>query len=244
MARRDRDRRKLDDALEEIGSLLQVVKTEYEMYFMGILKRAPEDKHRDLKRSLREVQEQGGANTSQQFKLKVLWSRYNSLALLWGRTCHQIEDGTYKRHRVMADHREVARAREAAAKKRENSSQVQAQIRALIRGETPAPEPEPVPPPPPAASLAPSPARIAAQPAPSARPPQSRGHAAGSRELVQEFADVRRQLGLQGQVNAAALEEHVRKQVEAVKARTGCSDVRFRVVAEDGKPKLKAIPIR
>ncbi len=38
--------------------------------------------------------------------------------------------------------------------------------------------------------------------------------------------------------------EFVGKQAEAIRAKTGCSDIQFRVEVEDGKPKLKAKPVR
>lgn len=38
--------------------------------------------------------------------------------------------------------------------------------------------------------------------------------------------------------------DFVGKQAEAIRAKTGCSDIQFRVEIEDGKPKLKAKPIR
>lgn len=38
--------------------------------------------------------------------------------------------------------------------------------------------------------------------------------------------------------------EFVDKQADAIRAKTGCSDIQFRVEVEDGKPKLKAKPVR
>lgn len=38
--------------------------------------------------------------------------------------------------------------------------------------------------------------------------------------------------------------EFVGKQAEAIRAKTGCSDIQFRVEIEEGKPKLKAKPVR
>ncbi len=38
--------------------------------------------------------------------------------------------------------------------------------------------------------------------------------------------------------------EFVGKQAETIRAKTGCSDIQFRVEIEDGKPKLKAKPVR
>ena len=245
MARRDRDHRRITQELELLQSFLQVTKTEYEMYFMGIQRKPPADKHRELKRMFRELTELGIQNTAQRFKLKVVRARYNTLSLLWQRTCKQIEDGTYTKHRVMADKRDKARVESKVADKVQETRRMKEEIRALIRGEEVGAEDststERVAPveeelPPVAVPARPEPRRPA--------PTRSRGHTVGSAELVDEFSSVREQLGLDGRINARALEARLRKHEEIVKARTGCREVRFRVVAEDGKPKLKAIPVK
>ena len=243
MARRDRDRRKIEEALEKLQGFLQVTKTEYEMYFMGIHRKPPTDKHRQLKAMFRELQEAELYNTALKFKLKVVRARYNSLSLLWQRTCKQIEEGTYTKHRIMADKRERAREAGKFEDKMAESRRLRDEIRALARGEelgdedsTSTQRVEPV-----QDAPAPEPARAARQrPAPVRRG----GHSAGSHELVAEFSSVRQSLGMDGRINARALEARLRKHEEIVKARTGCREVRFRVVAEDGKPKLKAIPVK
>lgn len=246
MAGRNRDRRKIEQALELLQSFLQITKTEYEMYFMGIQRKPPKDKHRQLKRMFREMTEMGIQNTAQRFKLKVVRARYNSLSLLWNRTCKQIEEGTYTKHRIMADKRDKARADGKTEDKVQEARRVKDEIRALIRGDDVSEEDSTATTRmAPAQEESPSPAAGPAQPAPRRPAPARRGgHQVGSRELVDEFASVRKELGLDGRVNARALEARLRKHEEIVKARTGCREVRFRVVAEDGKPRLKAIPVK
>lgn len=45
-------------------------------------------------------------------------------------------------------------------------------------------------------------------------------------------------------LSRAKLDAILAKQREAIRAKTGCADVRFRVVIEDGKTKLKATPVK
>jgi hypothetical protein len=45
-------------------------------------------------------------------------------------------------------------------------------------------------------------------------------------------------------LDRARIDAQIAKQREALRARTGCRDVRFRVVVEDGRAKLKASPIK
>lgn len=230
MARRDREGKRIDQALDLLATYIQQVKNEYEMYFMGIQKKPPAEKHRDLKRMIRELRELGIQNTAQRFKLRVLHARFNTLNLLWNKSVKQIENGTYPKHRFMANKREGSQSmEEAIARDRD----MKAEIRAMVRGE-PIPEPTEKPKEP-----APAAARPAGKPEASGG-----GHAVGSNDLLSEYSKVRKDLGMQGKVNATALEARLRKHAEIIKERTGASEVRFRVVSENGKPKLKAIPVK
>lgn len=231
MARMDRDSRKIRELLELLAQYIQITKNEYEMYFMGIQRLPPIDKEREVKRQLRELTEGHISNTAQQFQLRVLRSRYNTMKVLWNRTCKQIEDGTYKKHRFMADKRSASEVKA----KVEEAMAIKEQIRALSRGDEveDAAATDQVP-------------TINERPRAAARPKPSRGggHAAGSQELADEFAAVRKSLGLNGKVSSAALEARLRKHAEIVKERTGAKEVRFKVVAENGKPRVKAIPVK
>lgn len=132
MARIEKEQRRAAELLETIEKLMQVCKTEHEMYFMGILRRAPEEKAAELVRQFHELENTTITNTALGFKAKVLRTRHNSLRLIWVRTLKQIEDGTYKRHRIMADVRDKERA--ASKQKREDPEVVKAEVRALARG--------------------------------------------------------------------------------------------------------------
>jgi hypothetical protein len=228
VARRDRSGRKIRDALDLVAQYIQIVKNEYEMYFMGIQRIPPIDKERALKRMFRDLMEMHISNTAQLFKLRVLRARYNTLGNLWRRSLKQIEEGTYRKHRFMAAKREAG-----TAAKVKDAQAVKEEIRALLRGETV----------PPASAVA-----AKDKEEPRARPakpaPKTNGHSAGSAELALEYAAVRKSLGMEGRVSASALEARLRKHAEIVKQRTGAREVRFRVVAENGKPRLKAIAIK
>jgi len=228
VARRDRDSRKIAEALDLLAQYIQITKNEYEMYFMGIQRLPPNDKQREVKRMLRELTEDHISNTALRFRLQVLKSRYNTLSVLWLRSCKQIEDGTYKKHRFMADKRNNNTAAKVA-----DAQAVKDQIKALLRGEEVAEDA-------PTQRMETVDEPRAARP----KPARSKGHSVGSSELANEYAAVRKSLGMDGKVSAAALEARLRKHAEIVKERTGAREVRFRVVAEDGKPRVKAIPVK
>ena len=239
MARIDRDSRQIKETLDLLRQFIQLTKTEYDMYFMGINKVPPNDKERELKRMFRELQDTGINNTALRFRLKTLRSRYNSLRMFWLRTCKQIEDGTYRKHRVMANLRE-----ERNRGSQQDSAALREQIRALARGED-IPE-----------ELREKTVHMEAvreepdEPGSRRmRPNRPRGagkqaHDIGSDALVREFASMRAKLGLKGKVDGEKLERKLRAHAEKLKKEYGVRDVRFRVEAEGGKAKLKAIPVK
>lgn len=134
MARLEKDQRRAAELLDAIEKLMQVCKTEHEMYFMGILRRPPEEKAQELVRQFHELENTTITNTALGFKAKVLRTRHNGLRLIWVRTLKQIEDGTYKRHRFMADVRDKERQN---SRKKEDPEVVKAEVRALARGQDP-----------------------------------------------------------------------------------------------------------
>ncbi|MCP4868183.1 MAG: hypothetical protein GY898_05645 [Proteobacteria bacterium] len=230
MARLDRDSKKVKQTLELLAQFIQITKNEYDMYFMGIQRMPPTDKEREVKRILRELTDGYITNTAQRFQLRVLRARYNTLKVLWHRTVKEIENGTYKKHRFMADKRSAAEVKAAV----DEARAVREQIKALSRGEE--------------IDEAPTEQVATIEERPKARkkpaPKRGGGHAAGSQELANEFAAVRKSLGLNGKVSSSALEARLRKHAEIVKERTGAKEVRFKVVAENGKPRVKAIPVK
>jgi len=86
-----------------------------------------------------------------------------------------------------------------------------------------------------AAAPAPAPAP-AAQPAPK---PGAAG-AAGRDPLFEEYRAARRHCGQDDSVTPAALERVLAQQREALRQKFGDAEVRFRVVVEDGRAKIKA----
>jgi hypothetical protein len=68
--------------------------------------------------------------------------------------------------------------------------------------------------------------------------------AAAPEGLFGEYVAARKRCGLSGGVTPEQFERQVRTQESAIREKTGCQSVRFRVVVEDGKAKLKATPIR
>lgn len=230
MARRDRESQRIQEAIDVFEKTLTIVRNEYEMFFMGIHPRVPSHRVRDLKRMLRDLEELPVQNTAMKFKIRQLRSKLNSYDQLWIRTMNQIENGTYRRQRFVATLREDQRQAQ-----HDRAEEAHRQVRALARGED---EEE-------AAQTLTLPTAGARDVPPPKPPPVNRqGWAIGSQELLAEYAAARAASGKSGAVDPRVLEAALRQQADAIKEKMGVRDVRFRVVHEDGKAKVKAIPVR
>ena len=215
MARLDKDGRKLKNMLEGVETFLNVTNTEFEMYFLGVLKKAPHDKERQLKRMFRDIFEMKITNTSLAFKARTMIARYNTLKMKWLRTVKQIEEGTYHRQRFMADLKDKQRSQA----KGPSAQTLREEIKALVRGEE-VPEVRP-----------------------AARGNARRGHAVGSDELFDQYQQVRRELGQGGAGDRKAMEARLNQRANEVKKKYGCKDVRFDIVEENGRSRVKVIPV-
>lgn len=61
--------------------------------------------------------------------------------------------------------------------------------------------------------------------------------------IFDKYIEARRQCGQGTDIAFEAVKQALRAQVESIKARTGCKSVRFRIAVEDGKAKVKAVPV-
>jgi hypothetical protein len=65
---------------------------------------------------------------------------------------------------------------------------------------------------------------------------------AAFRRVFDSYMNARESAGLSSDMSFESVQDRLRKQVREVKSRYQCKSVIFRVVSEDGKVKLKAIP--
>lgn len=98
---------------------LRELKTEYEKYFMGLVKREPLKLREDVARLVRQYSGTTLTNTGYAFKLNQLTASYSALNAYWTRVSQQIEEGTYARDKFRLklkerQHEEAAPKRKAA----------------------------------------------------------------------------------------------------------------------------------
>ena len=222
MSRLSKDEKKVGEFLDELESFMNLIKNEHELYFLGLVKGPPSDKARELRRRIYDMDQMVIMNTGQEFKRKVLRSRYNTLSTYWTRTLNQIEAGTYSRlrRRLAFRQQEEDKVRAEAQKK----AALQSQARAVIEEHERKAAETVVRPPPPA---------------------PERAYAIRSEGLFDAFVQARQHTGEPTQgLTAERLRQTLQAHEEGIKRKFGCTEVAFRVLVENGKATIKAVPRR
>ena len=64
------------------------------------------------------------------------------------------------------------------------------------------------------------------------------------RSVFDELVKARRQTGQSTDISFDSIKENLKRQTRMIKSKYKCDSVQFRVEIQDGKPKMKAVPIR
>jgi hypothetical protein len=96
----------LDQQLDELEIRLDRLRALYEQYFLGIEKRPPSIQHKEVARIIRLVSTYQIKQSRSKFRYQSLIQRFNVHNGYWVRTCRQIEEGSYSRHRARINRRE------------------------------------------------------------------------------------------------------------------------------------------
>ncbi len=215
--------------MNEVEALMKVVKVDYELYFLQVARITPGAKDKQLATKVREMDRHFTINTQLKFKRNALRSRYGALRTQWDRIMGQIEAGTYRRHRVVADRHEAERR--AWEIRREQAREAESAGESAAEGDD-----DPAP----------------AKPAARERPESKRKvklpkgvYSESSSQLFGAFVAAREKTGegTQG-LDERKLQLTLKQHAKAIKARTGAKHVAFRVAVEDGKTRVKVIPIK
>ncbi len=201
--------------MDEFENRVFLLKISYEKYFSGIDPVEPARERDELRRYLRDLLAAPVTNSRQRFRLQQLRARWATLELYWTRNLYQIERGIHPKQKYRADIKERQRA--------------EAELARMSPGQTLLPER-------PGASLIPE---------TTGRPPSGGSGEGGAYKAVFDaYVVARGQCGQNTDIDYNVVRQTLEKQVEALKARTQCSTVKFKVVVEDGKAKVKAVPVR
>lgn len=85
------------DDIASLEKKLIQLKTDYEQYFMGVQKTAPEKLRADVEKQLQFHTNQRTTNTAVNFRLNAVVAKFNSYRSYWDRVIREIEEGRYVR---------------------------------------------------------------------------------------------------------------------------------------------------
>jgi len=211
-----RDNREMEDELAELELNLKRLRIEYEQFFRGVMRREPTVLKGKVQKVIHRFMATPPRNSALKFRFNSLNARYQSQQQQWGRTLREMEAGTYKGHVFklkLQEQEETERMKELAELEREEQA-----LASRRAGGGP-----------PKAAAAPRPA--AKKPAGSALD-QLHGALMSARSRTGQGA---------GELTRERLAALVKQQTEAIRAKRGAdAKVKFKVVIEDNKAKLKA----
>jgi hypothetical protein len=212
--------------MEEIQLLearLNELRVSYEKYFAGVEKIEPARLREEVQRMVRKTGTFHITNTGLKFKRDSIIAQFNTLTQHWNRILKQIEDGTYQR--------DIFRMR---LKDKERGSAA----------------PPPGPGARPAAGKPAGPEEKTAGPgqSPQAKPAAGKGAPAGGGEYESVYKSLlaaKKRLGEPtDNISYNALEWSLKKEAEAIKKKFKASRVDFTIEVKDGKPVIKAVPVK
>lgn len=252
------DYKEIQREVEEVEKDIVELRSQYELYFMGVEKLEPVIA-RDLIRSkLRRWKEMPIKNTAIKFHIQQLKARMVSFESYWQRITRQKEDGTYKRDQERAKRHMEERAREQAKKDREaalakgltpadargqtmvaGGKQVSADGKVITGAELHA-----------GRSAAETQGRSPGRPAANGGGDMQRPSASSAddltepklRKLYQTYISARKRCGEPVDLRYEDMAASLRKQVPKLMNTTGARAVEFKVVIRSGRAVLKAVP--
>lgn len=106
-----------DEDLRILESKLNMLKLDYERYFLGSRPREPVVQRQEIQKFVTQWANMPIQNTALRFRFNTLNSRYQALKRQWDGILRQMEAGTYKRHVFKANLRDTSPKRAPAGAK-------------------------------------------------------------------------------------------------------------------------------
>lgn len=180
------------DDIASLEKKLIQLKADYEQYFLGYQKVAPEKLRAEVEKFIRLYTNQRITNTALNFRFNTAVAKFNSYRAYWDRTIREIEEGKYVRDKFKMKLREAMR---------QPTLPVQ----------------------------------------PTARPQAGPSEEDNIKRVYEEYVRARKSTN-EPIPKFETVAELIKKQAPAIKEKYKASSVDFKVVIEDGKAKLKAVP--
>jgi len=108
MAMEELDNEALEGEIELLRQKLERLRVLYEQFFMGVEKTPPYNAQKDVVRLVHRLTHVRIRSTTLKFRLQTLIQRFSSHKAYWARTMREIEDGTYRKHKLRQRSKEKA----------------------------------------------------------------------------------------------------------------------------------------
>lgn len=200
MARKEKVDRNLGNLMDEVEQKMFLLKIDYEKYFSGIERIEPLREREEIRRMIREMQEDPMRATQQRFKYQTLKARFQSLELYWTRNLVQIERGTHPKMKFRADLHAKTTAAVAPVISAEQQEVLRQRQEKMEREER------------------------------------------AYKMVFDKYIEARGKCGQSTDLSFEAVREALHKQVRLIKSTYQTESVKFRIMVEDGKAKVKAVP--
>lgn len=105
MAQSNPSEQPIEERIVELDRAIDRLKILYEQYFMGIMKVAPRQPHKDVERKMRELSREQVRNTGHRFRITRLTQKLGSYNTYWKRILREIDQGRYVRDVARATRR-------------------------------------------------------------------------------------------------------------------------------------------
>jgi hypothetical protein len=212
MAKVEKLDRQLSHELDEIEQQMFLLKINYEKYFSGLEKVEPLRDRDKIKRRIADLHENPIRHPGLRFKFQQLKARFSSLELYWGRNLIMIERGTHPKFKFRADLSERRRRLRGAG---------------AVAAD---------------AATRPEPMTAEQEEVLRRRQEQVEREERAYKLVYEKYLEARTQCGQSTDVSFEAVRDALRKQVRQIKATYNVESVKFRIVVEEGRAKVKAVP--
>jgi len=213
------------EEIQQLEARLNELRVAYEKYFAGVEKIEPARLRDEVQRMVRRVGTFYIGNTGLKFKRDTIIAQFNTLSQHWNRILKQIEDGTYQRDIFKMRLKDRERGGSSLPPAPRGTSQPTPVPGQADKGGGPTPSGKTAPAGPPEKSA-----------------PKERGE---FDSVYRSLVATKKRLGEPtDNISYNALEWSLKKESDAIKKKFKASRVDFTVEVKDGKPVIKAVPVK
>jgi hypothetical protein len=208
------------EEIQQLEARLSELRVAYEKYFAGVEKIEPARLRDEVQKMVRKAGTLYISNTGLKFKRDSIIAQFNTLTQHWNRVLKQIEDGTYQRDifKMRLKDKERGAAGAPSSAPRTASETGSAAAASAKGGPVPAGKPK------------------------NSGPPEKPGE---FDSVYRSLVAAKKRLGEPtDNISYNALEWSLKKEAEAIKKKFKASRVDFTVEVKEGKPVIKAVPIK